>query len=113
MIHFKLHLFYLLQMTLSALVVTIIFILTFSYNLWYYLLGTVGVYQFQTSDFHQLLSTWFTSFNCFVNPVVYFLMMSGFRTAVKKTFCFCFIKKGGNTKDELDKSQISTQNTET
>ena len=77
------------QITKAALVITVIFIVTFSYNLWYYLLGTLNLVDPSTYNYHQAQSQWGTSFNCFINPIVYIIVMTTFVRSVKKTFCIC------------------------
>ncbi len=83
----------LLQITKAAIVLTVIFIVTFSYNLWFFLLGTIGLFKFQTDSFHQAFSQWVTSFNCFVNPFVYLIIMPVFAKSLKKTFCCCCFRE--------------------
>ena len=80
---------FIFQITKAALVITVIFIVTFSYNLWYYLLGTLDLVDPSTYNYHQAQSQWGTSFNCFINPFVYIIVMPAFVRSVKKTFCIC------------------------
>ena len=103
-IHFTL----IFQITKAALVITVIFIVTFSYNLWYFLLGTIGLFEFRTFTFHQAFSQWGTSFNCFINPFVYIIVMPSFVRSVKKTFC-CYGKhnRKASGSARLSKSELS------
>ena len=99
------------QITKAALVITVIFIVTFSYNLWYFLLGTIGLFEFRTFTFHQAFSQWGTSFNCFINPFVYIIVMPSFVRSVKKTFCCSCCcgkwKTKASDSTRLSKSELS------
>ena len=102
------------QITKAALVITVILIVTFSYNLWYFLLGTIGLFEFRTFTFHQAFSQWGTSFNCFINPFVYIIVMPSFVRSVRKTFCCGGKQEKTNcsscrsSKSELSLSTIAT-----
>ena len=99
----------LFQVTKAALIITAIFIVTFSYNLWYYLLGTYGLFEFRLFNFHQALSQWGTSFNCFINPFVYIIVMPAFLRSVKKTFFFCCTNNDEKSKIEgLSEATVSS-----
>ena len=98
---------FLLQVTKAALIITGIFIVTFSYNLWYFLLGTIGLFEFRAFNFHQGLSQWATSFNCFINPFVYIIVMPSFQRSVVKTFCFC-CKKDSTSQENLSFESVSS-----
>ncbi len=92
------------QVTKAGMMVTAIFIATFSYNLWYFFLGTFGVFKFQALNFQQALSMWVTSFNCFVNPFVYYFLMPAFKRSVRRTFCFCCCEENGEYSQNDPKS---------
>ena len=76
------------ELTKTAITVTVIFIITMGLNVWYFLLGTVGLIDMIFYGVIHMISIWLASLNSTANPFVYSLLMPVFRSSVLKTFCF-------------------------
>lgn len=74
------------ELTKTAIVVTIIFILSFSYDYWYYLLGYLGVVKYILNTPTQKIGVWLSVFNSCANPFVYAVLMPTYQKAVIDTF---------------------------
>ena len=81
------------QMTKSAMAITIIFVLSMSWDVWYYMLGRLGLVSYIKNTVLQLIGLWLSAFNSVANPFVYFVLLPAFRRATMKTLLPC-IKTG-------------------
>ena len=83
------------ELTKTAIVVTVVFLISFGYDLWYYLLGYTGLVDYVINSPLQKIGIWFSVFNSCANPFIYVALMPSYRRAVRLTF---FVKC---TKSEL------------
>ena len=67
------------QMTRTAMTVTFIFILSMSWDFWYYLLGRAGLVSYVKNSLLQMIGIWLSSFNSVANPFVYLCLLPAFR----------------------------------
>ena len=74
------------QITKTAIVVTVIFIITLGVDLWYYLLAYVGLVKYVFNSPLQKVSVFFAVVNSVVNPFIYAAFMPLYRKSVKDTF---------------------------
>lgn len=74
------------ELTKTAIVVTVIFIVSMSLESWYYLLGTTGIIQFDVGGVIQGIGWWMSSFNSAANPFIYALLMPVYRQSVMMTY---------------------------
>ena len=73
------------RITCTAIAVTIIFILSLSWDFWFYLLGRAGVVSYIKNSLLQVIGVWLSSFNSVANPFVYLAFLPAFRKAVRAT----------------------------
>ena len=92
------------QMTKTAVAVTIIFICSLSWDIWYYMLGRLGFVIYIKNSVLQLIGLWLSTFNSLCNPFVYLILLPAFRRATVSTLLPCVKvtgkgvdKKGTNT----------------
>ena len=80
------------QMTRTAIVVTIIFIFSMSWDVWYYMLGRAGAVSYIKNTLLQLIGLWLSSLNSVSNPFVYFVLLPAYRKATIKLLMPCLHK---------------------
>ncbi len=80
------------QFTRSAVIVTIFFVFSLSFDSWYFMLGMAGATEYIYGSSIQRVGLLFTVLNSLVNPIIYGLSMPMFRDGVMQTF-FCKSKK--------------------
>lgn len=78
------------ELTKTAVVITVIFIVCFSYDSIYYLLGNIQVVKYEFNTPIQTLGVVLVALNSCVNPLVYCLMMKTFRSRLYSAVCCCF-----------------------
>ena len=81
------------QLTKTLFVVTVIFVLSTSYDLWYYLLGRTGVLVYKKNSPAQKIGVFLSIINTSCNPFVYVLLMPAYRRKIKDTFTSCFKRR--------------------
>ena len=77
------------HMTKTAMTVTVIFILSMSWDFWYYLLGRAGLVSYVKNTLLQMIGLWLSSLNSVANPFVYMLLLPAFRKLAISTMCHC------------------------
>ena len=85
------------QLTKTAMAVTGVFIITMSWDAWFFILATAFPCTF-TYEFHtplQVMGVFFAALNSCANPFIYTAFLPAFRRSVKKT-----LKWRGATKSE-------------
>ncbi len=75
------------QLTKTAIVVTVIFIITIGYDLHFYLLGETGLLSYEMGKPEQKVGVFLANLNSCLNPFVYALLMPIYRASLRKTFC--------------------------
>ena len=80
------------ELTKTAIVVTGFFIVALGYDLWYYLLGHMGLVVYLKSTPLQKVGMFLAAMNSCANPFIYAMFMPAYRVAVRKTL-MC-VKKG-------------------
>ena len=74
------------ELTKTAIVVTVIFIISIGVDLWYYLLANTGLVPYVFNSPIQKIAVFFSVVNSVANPFVYASFMPSYRMSVKKTF---------------------------
>ena len=74
------------ELTKTAIIVTMIFFVSIGYDHWYYLLAHIGVVEYAVNSFVTKVGFWFFSFNSAANPFVYALLMPAYRRSLQRTF---------------------------
>ena len=74
------------QLTKTAIIVTIVFIISLSYDCWYCLLGYTGITEYVFNSPLQKVGVFLSTFNSCANPFIYATGMSVFRKSLRKTF---------------------------
>lgn len=87
------------ELTKTAIVVTIIFVISFGYDLWYYMLGYLGLVEYIINSPVQKIGIWFSVFNSCANPFVYAALMPTYQKAVADTFFTKCRKSNSNEED--------------
>ena len=97
------------QLTKTAIVVTIIFVISLGFDLNYYVLGYIGFTEYKLGHPIQKIGVLFAMFNSCANPFVYTLLMPVYRKHMVNTF-FCCMQKGRNkgNDDSLKTASITT-----
>ena len=85
------------ELTKTAFIVTVIFIMTLGYDSWYYLLGNTGTVLFELNSVPQKVAVWLASFNSVVNPFIYGMLMPAYRKSLQDTFCRWTLKPNTET----------------
>ena len=80
------------ELTKTAVVVTVVFILAYSFDAWLFLLAYAGVTEYIMKSPTQKIGAFLSLFNLVANPFVYASLMPSYRRSVMKTICF-FRKK--------------------
>ena len=70
------------ELTKTAIAVTIIFMLSTSFDLWYFLLGRIGAVVYIKNSPLQKAGVFLSIINCCANPFVYIMMMPIYRRNV-------------------------------
>ena len=78
----------------TAIVVTLIYLIAFSYVEWLFLLAAAGVEEYIMQSPKQKIGTFLSVINLVANPFVYASLLPSYRRSVKKTLCFFRQKKG-------------------
>ena len=91
------------ELTKTAIVVTLILILTLGCNMWYILLGITHAIKMVHSGPLHMISVWLASLNSIANPFVYTLLMPAYRNSVQQTFFPCNARN--IKKDNIPKSK--------
>ena len=94
------------QMTKTAIAVTIIFVLSMSWDIWYYMLGRLGLVSYIKNTLLQLIGLWLSAFNSVANPFVYIILLPAFRRATLKTLLPC-MKNEPQGKPDTGRNGIS------
>ena len=74
------------QFTKTAIIVTVVFCVSLSFDSWYYVLGCVGLTSYVYGSSLQIVSAFLTVINSFANPLIYAASMSAFRRTLLNTF---------------------------
>uniref|UniRef100_A0A1I8FSX6 G_PROTEIN_RECEP_F1_2 domain-containing protein n=1 Tax=Macrostomum lignano TaxID=282301 RepID=A0A1I8FSX6_9PLAT len=77
------------ELTKSAVIITVIFIVCFSYDCIYYLLGHLDLVEYIYSSPTQLIGVALVTINSCANPVVYCIIMPSFRERMLAAVCSC------------------------
>ena len=94
------------QITKTAITVTAVFVVSLSYDVWYYMLGHTGAVVYIMNSITQLVGIWLSAFNSFANPFIYVVLLPVFRRLILTTFCPC-LKKSSPPESESVASNIS------
>lgn len=70
------------QLTKTGIIVTVFFALSVGYDLWYYLLGNVGLVSYQKNSLSQKIGVFLAVSNSCVNPFIYVICMTTFRKSL-------------------------------
>ena len=81
------------QLTKTAIIVTLIFILSFGYDINYIMLGYTGFVRYIKNTPLQKIGLCLSSVNSVSNPFVYYATIPAYRESLKKTFCKFILKK--------------------
>lgn len=81
------------QLTNTAIVVTIVFIIALGFDSWYYMLGSLNITEYVYNSPMQKVGVFFSIMNSVVNPFVYAFSMPIFRICIMRTFCPCLIRR--------------------
>lgn len=73
------------QLTRTAMVVTGWFVISLSYDTWYYVLGYNGVVEYKKGTLLQKVGIFMSTTNSCVNPIIYVMFMPVFRTSCMAT----------------------------
>lgn len=90
------------ELTKTAFVVTVIFVIALGYDCWYYLLGNLGVITYVLNSPEQKIGVWLSVFNSCANPFVYAFFIPRYRKAVSDTFC-------GKCRTDREEKTVSDQ----
>ena len=86
------------DLTKTAIVVTIIFIVSTSWDVWSYLLGRTGVIEYIKNSPLQKTGVFLSILNCCANPFVYVMFMPAYRRNVAATLMCKAVDDKGNVK---------------
>ena len=78
--------------TKTAITLTVMFAFAIGYDAWAYLLGSMGVVEYEFGSVKQTVGVFFSLFNSVINPFVYLALMPPFRLSLRKTFPCCLKK---------------------
>jgi hypothetical protein len=95
------------QLTRMAIAVTIVFVISLSWDSWFYLLGLAQIVQYDFNTHVQIIGVFLATFNSCANPFIYSVSMSIFRKSLKKTFTCGNSDKYGESKN-VEISRIKT-----
>ena len=94
------------ELTKCAVTVTTIFIISTSFELWYYLLGKTFVVEYVKNSVIQKTAVFMSIINVSANPIVYAVMMPVYRKNVIKTL-LCKRKEPKNKYDQSQTTSVS------
>ena len=75
-----------IELTKTAIIVTVIYTLCMTPGYWNYLLGNTGVITFDLKGTMHRIGVWLASVNSSANPFVYALLLPAYRRSIAKTF---------------------------
>ena len=96
------------QLTKAAIIVTIVFIFSLTWDTWCYLLGRFKIIHFEKNTWQSVLGVFLVAVNSRVNPFIYVGSLPVFRRSLKKTFRLETLNKKKTPKESksvLDKTQ--------
>ena len=101
------------QLTRTAMAVAIVFIISLSWDSWFYLMGFAGIatYEFNSPD--QIVGVFLSTFNSVANPFIYSVSLAIFRKSLKMTLRCGSWKGDGEFRDKESKKLESNQNRKT
>ena len=74
------------QMTRTVIAVTIFFVVSLSFDSWYFLLSLTDGIQYDVSSQFQIIGAFLVIVNSCANPIIYCTSMPIFRKSLNKTF---------------------------
>ena len=74
------------QLTRTAIAVTIVFILSLSWDLWCYVLARFGVMHYEKDTWQSIVGVFLATFNSCANPFIYLGVLPIFRKSLEYTF---------------------------
>ena len=74
------------QLTRTAIAVTIVFILSLSWDLWCYVLARFGVMHYEKDTWQSIVGVFLATFNSCANPFIYLGVLPIFRQSLEYTF---------------------------
>ena len=74
------------QLTRTAIAVTVVFILSLSWDLWCYLLARFGVMHYEKDTWQSIVGVFLATFNSCANPFIYLGALPIFRQSLEYTF---------------------------
>ena len=93
------------QLTRTAIAVAIVFIISLSWDAWFYVLGLVGIVSYDFNSSKQMVGVFLATFSSCANPFIYFATMAIFRKSLQKTFrCGSLSKYSESSDKRLPKS---------
>ena len=99
------------ELTKTAIVVTIIFLISLGYDVNYYLLAYIGLFEYKMGAPAQKVAVLFAMFNSCANPFVYTLLMPVYRKHIRRKFLCCFEDQASSVSDDNSVSGIKTSST--
>ena len=73
------------QLTRTAIAVTIVFILSLSWDLWCYVLARFGVIRYEKNTWQSIIGVFLATFNSCANPLIYLGALPIFRKSLEYT----------------------------
>ena len=95
------------ELTKTAIAVTIVFMISTSFDLWYYLLGRTGIVLYIESSPVQKAGVFLSIINICVNPFVYIIMMPAYRRNVIRPL-LCKFRNDEESEGRDTHPQVST-----
>ena len=92
--------------TKSAVTLTAIFLFAIGFSAWYYVLGNTGVVDFEVGSDIHMVAVFLSVVNSCVNPFIYLVLITPFRSMVFKTFSCCKKCNGTATSSELTNTRV-------
>ena len=77
-----------IQLTRTAIVVTIVFSICMGWESWYYMLSTNGIVTYEKDTWQSVCGAFLAAFNSCTNPFIYSAALPIFRKSLKKTVKF-------------------------
>ena len=74
------------QLTRTAIVVSLVFILSLGWDSWSYVLGYAGLVSYEFNSPTQIVGVFLSVINSVVNPLIYVLTMKDFRSSLLHLF---------------------------
>ena len=92
--------------TKTAVTLTAIFIFAIGFDTWYYVLGNTGVVDFKVGSDIHMVAVFLSVVNSCVNPFIYLVLITPFRSMVFETFSCCKKSNGTATSGELTNTRV-------